>query len=223
MNVFLNILPTKGVNKMKNKLTHLIIASLISLSVVFSSTGISYAGTYVTKESTNVTTSATGFDEGPITQKDDHIEEISTFELYDPWKYLITISPLLEGAVVWGPEIDGLPHLEAGQKVHSAGVWLKLINNYADTIVKVRVVNTNGGGSMYAYTSLLNIPNSTSTNTITIDKGHNNEIFYIRTKSCEELGYPAGGQPPTLALLKVELGEQILLNPFIITYDCNQW
>ncbi len=212
---------------MKTKLSHLIMASLISLSFVFSSAGNVFSGTRLLKtidRNTN-TTSASGFDEGQITQKNDNggIQ----FEQYDSWKYLKNylknISPLLEDALVWGPQIYGLPHLEAGQKVHQAGVWLKSINNYADTIVKVRVVNSNGGGSMYAYPSLLNIPNSTSTNTITIDKGHNNEIFYIRTKSCKELGYPAGGQPPTLAYLKVELGEQILSIPFIITYDCNQW
>ncbi len=187
---------------MKTKLTHLIIASLISLSFVLTTTGISYAK-YVTKRSTYRTTSASGF-----------VQYDSSYNYF---------SPQLKGAVVWGPIINGLPNLEAGQKVHNAGVWLKSINNYADTIVKVRVVNSNGGGSMYAYPSLLNIPNSTSTNTITIPKGNDYKLFYIRTKSCEELGYPAGGQPPTLAFLKLQIGEQTpLLIPFMITYDCNQ-
>ncbi len=70
---------------MKTKLGHLIIASLISLSVVFSTTGLSYAGGFVTKKSTYVTTSASGFNEGPITQKDPngfvHFEVKEDFDL----------------------------------------------------------------------------------------------------------------------------------------------
>ncbi len=52
---------------MKGKLRFLFVVSIISLSVVFSTTGISYAGSFVTKGSTYPTTSASGFDEGPIT------------------------------------------------------------------------------------------------------------------------------------------------------------
>lgn len=69
---------------MKIKLTHLIIASLISLSCV-STISMSYAGSFVTKRSTYPTTSASGFNEGPITQKN-HIDGFSHFEQYDPAK-----------------------------------------------------------------------------------------------------------------------------------------
>ena len=72
---------------MRIKLTHLIIASVISLTVVFSTTGLSYAGSFVTKRSTYPTTSASGFNEGPITQKN-HNGGVHV-EVYDPQKNVV--------------------------------------------------------------------------------------------------------------------------------------
>ncbi len=68
-------------NKMKTKLTHLIMASLILLCFVFSITGMSHASKFVSNESSYPTTSATGFDEGPITEKN---YNGGNFEEYDP-------------------------------------------------------------------------------------------------------------------------------------------
>ncbi len=69
---------------MKTKLRYLFVVSIISLSCV-SKISMLYADSFVTKGSTYPTTSASGFDEGPITQKDHNGE--AHLEKYDPQKH----------------------------------------------------------------------------------------------------------------------------------------
>ncbi len=81
---------------MKIKLTHLIIASLMLLGVVFSSAGNVFSATSLLKTSdrnTN-TTSASGFDEDQITKK--NYNGVTTFEKYDPEKHDYELTTLFD-------------------------------------------------------------------------------------------------------------------------------
>ncbi len=152
---------------MKTKLGHLIIASLISLCCIFSTTSNVFSALRLSEVSSKVsTTSASGFDTGKITQKDDNGGIY--VEKFDPGVYV----PML----LFDLEIDVVRINSETVEVTMRNTSQAIINDSFWMTFFVTVPNNSNGVDGFLWQNKYNIPGPLGEQTVQISSS---EIGYL--------------------------------------------